>query len=101
MMSAHRHKLWNKSTATNPSLRGPRRPAFLMTATTPVRLLILGAHPDDAKFHAGGLAPLWAQQGGAVKIVSVTNGEAGHHQTPGPKLVERRRTEAAAAAGLI
>ena len=72
-----------------------------MTPTIPVRLLILGAHPDDAEFHAGGLATLWAQQGGAVKMVSVTNGEAGHHQTPGKALIERRRSEAAAAARLI
>jgi LmbE family N-acetylglucosaminyl deacetylase len=69
--------------------------------TAPVRLLILGAHPDDAEFHAGGLATLWAQRGGIVKIVSVTNGEAGHHAQPGPGLVERRRREAAAAAAQI
>jgi N-acetylglucosamine malate deacetylase 1 len=72
-----------------------------MTAPSSVRLLILGAHPDDAEFHAGGLATLWAQHGGAVKIVSVTNGEAGHHHSPGNVLVERRRSEAAAAAALI
>jgi LmbE family N-acetylglucosaminyl deacetylase len=65
------------------------------------RLLILGAHPDDAEFHAGGLATVWSEQGGTVKVVSVTNGESGHHQTAGPALVERRRAELAAAARVI
>ena len=40
----------------------------------PPRLLILGAHPDDAEFHAGGLASLYRRLGNTVKMVSVTNG---------------------------
>ena len=43
----------------------------------PLRLLILGAHPDDAEFHAGGLAAIYRQRGHTVKMVSVTNGGAG------------------------
>jgi LmbE family N-acetylglucosaminyl deacetylase len=65
------------------------------------RLLILGAHPDDAEFHAGGLATAYRRQGGVVKMVSVTNGAAGHHQMFGPELAARRRAEAAAAGKLI
>jgi N-acetylglucosamine malate deacetylase 1 len=65
------------------------------------RLLILGAHPDDAEFHAGGLATEYRRLGRTVKMVSVTDGAAGHHQTFGPPLAARRRLEAAAAGRVI
>lgn len=67
----------------------------------PLRILILGAHPDDAEYAAGGLAALYASLGHVVRMVSATNGEAGHHKISGPKLVERRKHEAAAAAKWI
>ena len=70
-------------------------------ADQPLRLLILAAHPDDAEIHAGGLATLYAAAGHYVKMVSVTNGEAGHHEQVGPALTARRRLEAAAAAKII
>jgi LmbE family N-acetylglucosaminyl deacetylase len=65
------------------------------------RLLILGAHPDDAEFHAGGLATAYRRLGRVVKMVSVTNGAAGHHQMFGPELAARRKAEAAAAGNVI
>lgn len=65
------------------------------------RLLVIGAHPDDAEFHAGGLACEYRRAGFVVKFVSVTNGAAGHHVTTGPALAARRRGEAAAAAARI
>ena len=43
----------------------------------PLRLLILGAHPDDAEFHAGGLAAIYHELGHTVKIISVTDGGVG------------------------
>lgn len=67
----------------------------------PLRILILGAHPDDAEYSAGGLAALYRSLGHIVRMVSATNGEAGHHKTFGSKLVERRKLEAAAAAAQI
>lgn len=66
-----------------------------------LRLLILGAHPDDAEVSAGGLATIYRAQGHAVRMVSVTNGQSGHFEGFGPQLVERRRREAAAAAAVI
>jgi N-acetylglucosamine malate deacetylase 1 len=68
---------------------------------TPLRLLVLGAHPDDAEFRAGGLAAMYRELGHVVKFVSLTNGDAGHHQMPGPELAQRRRQEAAAAGAVI
>ena len=65
------------------------------------RLLIIAAHPDDAEFHAGGLAAIYRYFGHEVKMISVTDGRAGHQTDFGPKLVERRRREAAAAAKVI
>src|SRR5438874_288590 len=67
----------------------------------PLRLLIIGAHPDDADYAAGGLAALYRAAGHVVKMVSLTNGDAGHHRQPGPALAERRRREAAAAGAVI
>jgi LmbE family N-acetylglucosaminyl deacetylase len=67
----------------------------------PLRLLIIGAHPDDAEYHAGGLATLYRQAGHVVKMVSMTNGNAGHHVIRGPELEQRRRAEAAASAAVI
>ncbi|HUY32745.1 MAG TPA: PIG-L deacetylase family protein [Pirellulales bacterium] len=65
------------------------------------RLLFVVAHPDDAEFHAGGLAAMHGARGHVVKFLSLTNGDAGHHQISGPELAARRRTEAEAAAARI
>ena len=72
-----------------------------LTSETPLRLLVLGAHPDDAEFRAGGLAAMYRDLGHVVKFVSLTDGRAGHHQMHGPQLAERRRREAAAAGAVI
>lgn len=67
----------------------------------PLRLLILGAHPDDAEFHAGGLAAIYRQAGHHVRMISVTNGESGHFRISGKELANIRRTEARAAGKVI
>ncbi|HZZ82451.1 MAG TPA: PIG-L deacetylase family protein [Gemmataceae bacterium] len=66
-----------------------------------MRLLIIGAHPDDADYAAGGTAALYRAAGHTVLMISLTNGDAGHHEHTGPKLAERRRAEAAAAGAVI
>jgi LmbE family N-acetylglucosaminyl deacetylase len=66
-----------------------------------LRLLILGAHPDDAEYHAGGLATIYRQLGHVVRMVSLTNGQAGHFERPPASLAEMRRQEAAAAGRVI
>lgn len=60
-----------------------------------LRIIVFGAHPDDAEFKAGGTAALWAKQGHHVKLVSVTNGDIGHWQMAGGPLAQRRTAEAA------
>jgi N-acetylglucosamine malate deacetylase 1 len=66
----------------------------------PLKLLILGAHPDDGEYHAGGLAAIYRRLGHQVRIVSMTNGQAGHYERP-PELLARLRREEAAAAGRV
>jgi len=59
-----------------------------------IRIIVIGAHPDDCDGDVGGTAILWAKMGNAVKFVSVTNGDAGHHEMGGGALAKRRIAEA-------
>jgi len=59
-----------------------------------VRIIMIGAHPDDCDEDGGGTAALFAQMGYAVKFVSVTNGDAGHQTLKGKELAKRRFAEA-------
>jgi N-acetylglucosamine malate deacetylase 1 len=63
-----------------------------------LRIIVFGAHPDDAEYKAGGTAVKWARLGHHVKLVSVTNGDIGHWNMAGGPLAQRRTAEAAAAA---
>ncbi|ETW96994.1 MAG: hypothetical protein ETSY1_24410 [Candidatus Entotheonella factor] len=68
---------------------------------TPLRILVLAAHPDDAECHVGGLLSIYGELGHCIRVVSVTNGAAGHHEIAGDALAQRRQTEAATAAAQI
>lgn len=59
-----------------------------------IRIIMIGAHPDDCDEDGGGTAALFAQMGYAVKFVSVTNGDAGHQTLKGTELAKRRFAEA-------
>ena len=63
-----------------------------------IRVIAFGAHPDDAEIRAGGVAAKFAAKGHLVKMVSVTNGDAGHCEQGGGALAKRRRAEAQEAA---
>lgn len=58
-----------------------------------LRIIVFGAHPDDAELGAGGVAIKWAAQGHHVKLVAVTNGDIGHWEMAGGPLAQRRRQE--------
>ncbi|WPP51654.1 PIG-L deacetylase family protein [Catalinimonas niigatensis] len=62
--------------------------------TDVLRIVVIGAHPDDADIKAAGTAILWAKMGHEVKFVSVTNGDAGHQTEGGGALAMRRMEEA-------
>lgn len=59
-------------------------------------LLVLGAHPDDAEVHVGGLLALTARAGLRAAILDLTSGDLGTRGT-----AATRRTEAMAAAELL
>lgn len=59
-----------------------------------MNIVVIGAHPDDCDIDAGGTAILWAKAGHNVMFVSVTNGDAGHHEKGGGELSKIRMAEA-------
>ncbi len=62
-----------------------------------LRLLVIGAHPDDPD-KCGGTMARYVELGHTVKFVSLTNGDAGHQNLGGGPLA-RIRTEEARCAG--
>jgi LmbE family N-acetylglucosaminyl deacetylase len=58
-----------------------------------LRIIIFGAHPDDAEYRGAGVAMKWARQGHHVKLVSATNGDIGHWAMSGGPLAARRKKE--------
>ncbi|HLH71996.1 MAG TPA: PIG-L family deacetylase [Chloroflexota bacterium] len=63
-----------------------------------LNILVFGAHPDDPDISAGGVAALYVAGGHRVKFVSLTNGDAGHHEIGGVELARRRYAETQAVA---
>ncbi len=57
-------------------------------------IIMFGAHPDDCDIRSAGTAAKWIAAGHKVRFVSVTNGDAGHHEMGGGILAARRRAEA-------
>jgi LmbE family N-acetylglucosaminyl deacetylase len=68
--------------------------------STPTRAVVIGAHPDDADFGAGGLIALWASSGCEVTVVCVTDGDGGGFDASVPRqdVPQIRRDEQRAAA---
>jgi len=67
----------------------------------PLRVIMVGAHPDDSEVKGGGTAALWAEQGAEVMLVSVTNGDAGHQSQGGGALARRRAAESRRSAEIL
>ena len=62
-----------------------------------MRILALGAHPDDLEIFAWGTLVAWAGMGARLTLAVATDGAAGG-DTPGPDLARLRAAEAATAA---
>lgn len=69
--------------------------------TEELRILAIGAHPDDCDFKVGGTAALYVRAGHQVQFLSLTNGDAGHHEMGGAELARRRRAETLAVAATL
>jgi LmbE family N-acetylglucosaminyl deacetylase len=65
-----------------------------------VKILALGAHPDDIEIFMFGTMAAYAAQGAELTFAIATDGAKGGHGEPGP-LARARRQEAMAAAGLL
>ena len=63
-----------------------------------LRIIVFGAHPDDAEYRGAGAAMKWARMGHHVKFVAATNGDVGHWQMAGGPLALRRKKEVMAVA---
>lgn len=68
--------------------------AAAAASAAPLNIIVFGAHPDDCDIRAGGTAAKWAAAGHRVRLVSMTNGDAGHQSEGGGALGARRRAEA-------
>jgi LmbE family N-acetylglucosaminyl deacetylase len=66
-----------------------------------LRILVIGAHPDDCEYKAGGVAALYRGAGHDVCFVSVTNGQSGHQTNHGERLAAIRCEEAQASARVV
>jgi LmbE family N-acetylglucosaminyl deacetylase len=66
-----------------------------------LRIVVFGAHPDDAEYKAGGCGAKWAKQGHHVLLCSVTNGDIGHWQMAGGPLALRRTAEVTACSKIL
>jgi LmbE family N-acetylglucosaminyl deacetylase len=57
-----------------------------------LRILVFGAHPDDPE-KVGGTMAKFVENGHEVRLVSLTNGNAGHFEMGGGPLAQRRYLE--------
>ncbi len=88
--------LWNRPF---PRIAFAQAPAAAPPASDgKLRIIVFGAHPDDAEYRGAGAAMKWARLGHHVKFVSATNGDVGHWQIAGGPLALRRRNEVMAVA---
>lgn len=62
-----------------------------------LRIMTIGAHPDDCELFSGGTCLKYSSLGHKVKFVYTTNGDAGHHILGGHELAAVRASEVAAA----
>jgi LmbE family N-acetylglucosaminyl deacetylase len=66
-----------------------------------MRVLAIGAHPDDLEILCGGTLARFVRRGDAVTMLVMSDGSAGHAQIPAAELAALREREARAAAAVI
>lgn len=55
-----------------------------------LRVMVIGAHPDDPDINFGGSAIRFVEEGARVRFISVCNGDKGHRNMTSKALAERR-----------
>lgn len=66
-----------------------------------MKILALGAHPDDAEFNCGGTLCKYVEGGHTVTIMHATTGDKGHYVLSPEEASAVRTSESAAAGALI
>lgn len=66
-----------------------------------LRVLMIGAHPDDCELETGGIACKYRKLGHIVKFVSATTGDTGHYKLSGGELARIRAAETRRACAII
>lgn len=66
-----------------------------------MRVLAVGAHPDDVEGLCGGTLAKYVEQGHTIVMCHATNGDKGHHEILPHELAGIRKKEAREAAGII
>lgn len=65
------------------------------------RVLAFGAHPDDVEFMCAGTLVLLKQLGFEIHVATMTQGDGGSMDLPGPEIARVRRAEAEEACRLL
>jgi len=66
-----------------------------------MRILAVGAHPDDLEIRCGGTLARFAKDGHPVMMACATNGNKGHRTMPPDELAQIREREARTSAAVI
>lgn len=72
-----------------------------MTNASPLRAMMIGAHPDDCDISTYSITARLVRSGCTVRFVSMTTGNAGHQTLRGKELAAVRAREAQASAALL
>ncbi|MFQ6046176.1 MAG: PIG-L deacetylase family protein [Gemmatimonadales bacterium] len=78
----------------------PTHAGLAQDSERPLRIIVFGAHPDDPD-KVGGTMAKFVEAGHLVRLVSLTNGNAGHFEMGGGPLAQRRYREAQCAGRAI
>ncbi len=93
-------RCWVGALAATALLGSGSTPVDAEEASGGLRLLVIGAHPDDPD-KSGGAMARYRELGHTVKFVSLTNGDAGHQSLGGGPLAMIRTGEARCAGEVI
>ena len=72
----------------------PRVPGFVdRNFKPPLKVMFIGAHPDDPDVRCSGFARTLVEAGHRVRFVAICNGDKGHQFMDSPELAKRRYGE--------
>ncbi|MDQ3442647.1 MAG: PIG-L family deacetylase [Chloroflexota bacterium] len=75
----------------------------IVESSTPRRVLVIQAHPDDVEFSSAGTVAKWANQGAEITYCSITSGDKGSDdpEMTGERLAASREIEQQAACDVL